>query len=126
MHHLRRFVRLIMLALVVTPIGLAQEDRDRDPVDTSGLIIEGSVGIDGVVDPTDPMPISFLLTNNSQKIIEGSLYLSNPIGRDEMFLGEVTLAPVTTRRFATIRNLDEWYECFAELRVGNQVLWRRE
>ena len=56
-------------------------------------------GLNGVVDTEDPLPISFLLTNNSQKIIEGNLFITSPASGDEVFLGEVTLAPSSTRRF---------------------------
>ncbi|MFK7820339.1 MAG: hypothetical protein AB8G99_16580 [Planctomycetaceae bacterium] len=104
----------------------AQDDRDRDPVNTNGLIIEATAGWDGVVDRLEPIPISLLLTNNTESIIEGQLFLTNPIGGNEVYLGEMTLAPKSTRRFGTIRNLEDWFECFAELRVGSRVLFRNE
>lgn len=117
-----------ILLLVTTASAVAQADIDeRDNADTKGLNIDATAGWDGIVDRSSPVPVSFLMQNYSDRIIEGRLILTDPVNRTEIVIGEVTLAPNSTRRFATIRSFnDDWFECFATLKSGRDVLWRRE
>lgn len=122
--------RLILLATTIFActgsIAFAQDDEQRKRVDTNGLIIEATLGWDGFIDTGNPVPVSLLLVNSSDRIVEGRLFLVDPDKR-EIFLDDITLAQQTTRRFATIRDISNWFECYAEFRsLDNKVLWRRE
>ncbi len=118
----------MVLMLHFGAVSFAQATLDeRDNADTQGLNIDAIAGWDNLVDRSSPVPVSFLLQNYSNRIIEGRLTLSDPANRTEIVIGEVTLAPNSTRRFATIRSFDDdWFECFAALKSGRDVLWRRE
>lgn len=127
-----RQLRVLLLTLVcaisVSDTAPCQENlSDRDNADTKGLNIDAVLGWDKLVDQNAPVCVSFLLQNYSDQIIEGQLTLSDPVNRRDIVIGEVTLAPNSTRRFAKIRSFDdEWFECFATLKSGRKVLWRRE
>lgn len=117
----------IALALLAVPAATAAQDEDETrAIDTAGLVIEASAGWDGVVDQTAPIPISLLLSNFTDQMLEGELILSDSMNGYEVSLGEVVLAPNSTRRVTSVQAMIEWYECYATLRSGNRVLWRRE
>jgi len=126
--HSRTTVVAVFLLLNFSPVTLAQTTLgERDNADTQGLNIDALAGWDSLVDRSSPVPVSFLLQNYSDRIVEGRLTLSDPANRTEIVIGEVTLAPNSTRRFATIRSFDDdWFECYAALKSGRDVLWRRE
>jgi hypothetical protein len=103
-----------------------QPDEPPTDVDLPGFVVEAAAGWDGTVSSAAPVPISFLLSNHTERIIEGDLVLSDPINGTDVTLGEVVVAPGATMRFASIQALSNWAICFASLRHHNQVLWRRE
>ena len=113
-----------MVGVVASEVS-GQTTNDENDVDTAGLVIEATVGWDGTVDTEGPVPVSLLISNYSERAIEGRLVLTGPDERTED-LGEVFAAPGTTRRFGAIRRLRNWYECKASLVHEGQVLWRRE
>ena len=111
---------------VLSSRAAAQRDESLKDVDSPGLAIEAAAGWDGIVDPSGPVPLSFLIRNHSERIIEGELRIEDPLNGREAVLGDVIVAPGTARRLTSIQALTDWYECFATLSSGSDVLWRRE
>ena len=124
------FVALTILlpALAQPTTTSAQEfvDETRMDIDTPGLLIEAAAGWDGLVDQSSAVPVALLITNHSGEIVRGEVVLHDPLYGNELSLGEVVIAPNTSRRVSTIQNLEDWYECLAEFRSGSDVLWRRD
>lgn len=116
----------MLLALAASSAARAQMNQPDEDIDTPGLTIEAIAGWDGTVDRRVPVPISFLIRNDSEQIIEGQIQLSNPWGGETVTLGDVVVAPGTSRRFASIQDMTDWYACFATLQNGERVYWRRE
>jgi hypothetical protein len=123
-----RICTIALVAHVLTSSAPAQFDpsSESEDVDSPGLIIEAAAGWDGAVDLSTPVPISFLIRNDSDQMIEGHLRLSDPARGHEVALGEVVVAPGTARRVTSIQAMTDWFECFATLSSGTDVLWRRE
>ncbi len=121
-----RIVPIVLLALVFSDVASAQPDAPPEDIDTAGLVVEAIAGWDGTVDRRTPVPVSFLIRNDTDRIIEGNLWLSDPTRGHEAPLGEIVVAPGTSRRVSSIQALPDWFECFATLREGRQILWRRE
>src|SRR5262249_39137368 len=71
------------------------------------------------------VPLSFLIRNGSDRIIEGELILTDRFRRQEANLGTIVVTPGTSRRFAAIRAMTDWNECIATLTHEGKVLWRR-
>lgn len=117
---------IALLSVVLSPAAMAQADRSQREADAPGLVIEAALGWDGTVDRSAPVPVSFLITNHSDRIIEGQFTLSDPDTGHQAMLGEVVIGPGATRRFASIQDLSDWSECTAALRNGGQVLWQRD
>jgi hypothetical protein len=117
---------IALLILVTSPSAPAQTDRSEEDVDSPGLTIEAVIGWDGTVDRSTPIPVSFLIRNESDHIIEGLIRLSDHMTGHEATLGEVVVAPGTARRLTSIQAMTDWYQCFATLSDGKRVLWRRE
>jgi hypothetical protein len=106
--------------------GSAADDAEGN-LDSPGLIIEATAGWDGTVDRNTAVPISLLLSNVTTAVIEGDLVLTDPTRGTEVFVGEIVLAPQSTRRFGVIRDLSSWFQCFVTLRSkSGDGLWRRE
>lgn len=124
MIRMTKALRFAVLCLATFP-AIAFGQPGRENVDSPGLVIEAVPGWDGYVDRSKPVPISFLLNNYSERIIEGELFLNDPVMGYETSLGEVLVSPGATRQFTTIRAITDWYECIATLRVGDAVLWQR-
>jgi hypothetical protein len=128
----RSIVRAVLIAaLTITLPSFAigqidPADQSEGDIDTAGLVIEAALGWDGTVDQSTPIPVSFLIRNSSDRIIEGHLTLSDSMAGHEVSLGEVIIAPGTARSLASIQDMSNWYECIATLRDGEGVLWRRE
>lgn len=117
---------LSVAALTCTSAAFAQTENVRGDVDTPGLTIKATAGWDGTVDRSTPIPVSFLIRNDNERNIEGSLTLSDPSSGHEVQLGEIFVSPGAARSFSSIQALPVWFECFAEFRDGDQILWRRE
>jgi len=122
----RHLARGGFLLLLIPALATAQQDESRRDLDTAGLFIEAAAGWDGTVSRSVPVPLSFLIRNDSEQMIEAELVLYDPIAEEELSLGEVVVSGNTVRRVTSIQALEDWEECFAELRVGRDVLWRRE
>lgn len=120
---------LCILTGLAVPTGASAQEADdeiRKDIDTPGLMIEAAAGWDGIVDHNSATSVALLITNQSAGITRGEIVLKDPINNKELSLGEVVIAPDTSRRLNTIQNLSEWYECLAEFRTGGAVLWRRD
>ena len=98
---------------------IAGADDDAGNLDSPGLIIEATAGWDGTVDREVAVPISLLLSNVTSAVIEGDLVLTDPSKGTEVLLGEIVLAPQSTRRFGAVRDLSEWFQCVITLRSRN-------
>ena len=123
----RSVLRIVCLALLgVAQISVATAQNNGTDVDSAGLTIEAAAGWDGTIGRSLPVPVAFLISNSSERMIKGRLTLQDPLAGRSVTLGEVVVSPGATRRFASIQDLAEWYECFATLTEGTQVLWRRE
>ena len=112
--------------LVFASNALAQTNRSEIDIDSPGLMIEAIAGWDATTDRSTPIPISLLITNDSDRLIEGHLSLSDPLNGHFVKLGEIVVGPTTTRRFSSIQALPDWYECIATLSHRGKILWRRE
>lgn len=120
---MKRFA-IYLAALCVLPAAVAQDERDN--VNTGGLDVEFSSGFDGLVDRTGPVPLSFLFANMSGDVLDAELYIVDPLQNEERKLGDIFLSQEARRRFSAVLDLNDWMECFAELRVDSEVIWRRE
>ena len=117
---------IVLLTLIFSNGATAQSHGSQEDIDSPGLVVEAIAGWDRTVDRRTPIPVSFLIRNDSDRIIEGDLRLSDPVNGHEVALGEIVVAPGTSRRFSTIHAMPDWFECFATLGKGKQLLWRRE
>lgn len=115
-----------LLALVLSSKAIAQSVISEEAVDSPGLVIEAIAGWDDTISQSMPIPVSFLIGNYSDRMIEGQLTLSDPMNGYEVVLGEIVVSPGGTRRFSSIQNLSDWFLCVATLHDGGRVLWRRE
>ena len=122
----RRLVLAAAFALALTSPASAQFGPPAGEVDSPGLTVEATAGWDGTVDQATPVPVSLLLKNETDRIVEGRLALSDPMNGYQVDLGEVFVSPHSTRRVTSIQNLGDWFECFATLSDGERTLWRLE
>lgn len=118
--------RACLLLLLLSATAVAQPDTERQDVDSPGLLIDAVLGWDGTVSRSVAVPVSLLVRNDSDQLLEAELMLADPTSGQEVSLGQIVVAAKTARRASTIQALDDWDECFAELRSRRQVLWRRE
>lgn len=117
---------LFVFSAIDIRISSAQTDDPRAEVKSAFIEVEASAGWDGLVDQSTPVPVSLLLTNYSDRQIEATLTLNDPINGYEVSLGEVFLGPNATRRLTSIQSLTDWFECYATLRTDDTLLWRQE
>ncbi len=125
-------VRNLLLITVMNLIGLSStfaqsndNDEGRKP-DYPGLDIQAVVGWDGRVEMDAPIPISFLISNQSGEVLEGQFVLTDPETEREINLGDVFVGPGSTRRFSSVLDLTDWNDCIAEYTDGSQVFWTRQ
>lgn len=118
---------LVMLWSAISDTAWAQFAADeRADISLGGLDVESSIGWDNLVDQNAPVPVSFLFSNYSDRVIDAELFLVDHQNGFESSLGEVYLSQQGRRKLNAVRAMTDWYECFAELRVGSDVIWRRE
>lgn len=97
---------------------------DRQP-DFPGLDIQAVIGWDGHVELDAPVPVSFLISNQSSEVLEGRLILSEPETEREVNLGDVFVGPGSVRRFSTVLALSDWSDCIATYSDGSRDFWAR-
>lgn len=131
-HVADRTVRNLLLITVMNLVGMSSSlaqsndpDEGRKP-DYPGLDIQAVVGWDGRVEVNAPVPISFLISNQSSEVLEGQFVLSDPESEREINLGDVFVGPGSTRRFSSVLDLSDWNDCIAEYTDGSQVFWTRQ
>ncbi len=124
---IRHVVILFLVNLpVLTPV-MAQSaghDEERKP-DFPGLDIQAVIGWGGRVEVNAPVPISFLISNQSSEVLEGRLILSDPETEREINLGDVFVGPGSVRRFSSVLALTDWNNCVATYTNGSQDFWTR-
>lgn len=116
----------LCLILVLTSTALAQPSDSRSDIDSAGLVIEATLGWDGIVDQSTPIPVSLLIRNDSERNIAGTLSLSDPLSQNQLSLGTVVISAGSTRRFTSIQAMKNWYGCIATLTHNDKIFWRRE
>lgn len=121
-----RFGLIAFLVLLGAAAAHAQDDSLRNDVDSPGLRIEAAAGWGGAVDTSAPVPVAFLIHNDSDAQITGRLRLTDPFDSRNVLLGEVVVSPGTARRFTTIQALSGWDECYATFSTDGDLRWRRE
>lgn len=125
----REFVALCLVVMLTTvwmsDAATAQMTLPSGDIDTPGLIIEAEAGWGSFVDRTYPVPVSFLLRNDTNQDIQGTLTLKDSFNGNEAILGDVVVSPGTSRRFSSIQALSQWYDCSATLVRGQKILWHR-
>ena len=103
----------------------AVQSEDRQP-DFPGLDIQAVVGWDGRVETDAPVPVSFLISNQSNEVLEGQLILSEPETEREINLGDVFVGPGSVRRFSSVLALSDWSDCVATYTDGSTDFWTRQ
>ena len=103
----------------------AVKPDDRQP-DFPGLDIQAVVGWDGRVETDAPVPVSFLISNQSNEVLEGQLILSEPETDREINLGDVFVGPGSVRRFSSVLALSDWNDCVATYTDGSTDFWTRQ
>ena len=102
----------------------AANNEQRQP-DFPGLDIQAVVGWDGRVEVDAPVPVSFLISNQSNEVLEGQLILSEPETEREINLGDVFVGPGSVRRFSSVLSLSDWNDCVATYTDGSRDFWTR-
>ena len=108
---------------------MAQTDKtaEDERLTAPQLVIEATVGWDGTVDQSTPIPVSILISNHSDRIIAGRLALSDPVNMGiRRRWGKLSSAPERRDVSSSIQAMSDWYECSATLSNGEHVLWRRK
>lgn len=111
----------VMLAVAQGP-GLG---RDQPQADFAGLDIQAVAGWDGRVDLAAPVPLSFLISNQSAQALEGQLILRDRITKREVRLGDVFIGAASVRRFSAVQGMSDWEDCVATYADGDRVLATR-
>jgi hypothetical protein len=113
---------MLMLPL---PAGHAQVTVTAAKTDYPGLDIQAEFGWDGCIDARTPTPISFLISNNSQDVLEGTLVLREPNTFRTLVLQNLTVGPGSIRQFGSIIHLTDWEQCEASWEGPRGILWTR-
>jgi hypothetical protein len=117
---------LICVGLPTPVVGQSAVKPDDSPPDFPGLDIQAVVGWDGRVETDAPVPVSFLISNQSSEVLEGQLILSEPETEREINLGDVFVGPGSVRRFSSVLALSDWSDCVATYTDGSRDFWTRQ
>ena len=117
---------LICVGLPASVMGQAAVKVDDGKPDFPGLDIQAVVGWDGRVETGAPVPVSFLISNQSNEVLEGQLILSEPETEREINLGDVFVGPGSVRRFSSVLALSDWNDCVATYTDGSTDFWTRQ
>ncbi len=119
------FVAMLWLGTAGHMVTIAHgqgRDTDQPKPDFPGLDIQVDVGWDGRIEMNAPVPISFLLSNQSEQVLEGQLILLDPFKKKEINLGDVFIGPGSVRRFSAVQALTGWNDCIAIYTDGGRSL----
>ena len=122
------FATMLWVGLGGSVVAIAQgpgRDADKPKPDFPGLDIQVEAGWDGRVEVNAPVPISFLLSNQSEQVLEGQLILTDPFTKKEVNLGDVFIGPASVKRFSSVQALTGWSDCVATYTDGDEVYWTR-
>ena len=125
----RRRQCVIAMAAFLLPLFARTSVRAQEEstdLDTPGLVIEATLGWDGHVERSAPVPVSFLIKNFSERPIEGRIVLQDLQRAGRADLGEVFIGAGATRRFTSIQSMSGWFSCSATLQNENKIFWRRD
>jgi hypothetical protein len=117
---------LFCVGLSTPVMGQSAVKPDDSPPDFPGLDIQAVVGWDGRVEVDAPVPVSFLISNQSSEVLEGQLILSEPETDREINLGDVFVGPGSVRRFSSVLALSDWSDCVATYTDGSTDFWTRQ
>ena len=104
----------------------AQIQRVSEEPDYPGLDIQMTLGFDGRFEFNGPLPISFLASNQSEKILEGDLLLENSETGEVIRLGELVVGPRSVKKYSTIRQIQSWVTAVVRFTDGNTIFWERQ
>ncbi len=124
--HSLQILILICVGLPTPVMGQSAVKLDDRQLDFPGLDIQAVVGWDGRVETDAPVPVSFLISNQSNEVLEGQLILSEPESEREINLGDVFVGPGSVRRFSSVLALSEWSDCVATYTDGSTDFWTRQ
>ena len=116
---------LIQVVSLTPAMGQSAVKVDERQPDFPGLDIQAVVGWDGRVEMEAPVPISFLISNQSNEVLEGQLILREPETEREINLGDVFVGPGSVRRFSSVLALSDWNDCVATYTDGSTDFWTR-
>jgi hypothetical protein len=120
-------ILFLMCVGLPTPVmGQSAVKPDDHQPDFPGLDIQAVVGWDGRVETDAPVPVSFLISNQSSQVLEGQLILSEPETEREINLGDVFVGPGSVRRFSSVLALSDWSDCVATYTDGSTDFWTRQ
>lgn len=117
---------LINVVSLTPALGQSAVNRDERQPDFPGLDIQAVLGWDGRVEVNAPVPLSFLISNQSNEVLEGQLILREPETDREINLGDVFVGPGSVRRFSTVLALSDWNDCVATYTDGSRDFWTRQ
>jgi len=122
---LRFILTCTCLLTFAIPTAHAQVAAAPASTDYPGLDIQAVLGWDGFIDARTPTPISFLISNNSQDVLEGTLVLREPNTFRTLVLENLTVGPGSKRQFGSVIHLADWEQCEASWEGARGVLWTR-
>ena len=117
---------LICVGLPTPVMGQSAVKPDDRPPDLPRMDIQAVVGWVGRVELDAPVPVSFLISNQSSEVLEGQLILSEPETDREINLGDVFVGPGSVRRFSSVVALSDWSDCVATYTDGSTDFWTRQ
>ncbi len=104
---------------------LLQGQDAAQQTDFPGLDVQGVIGFDKCITRSSPLSAAFLITNNSEKMLEGELVLRDLEGNKSVSLGAVAVGPGGKKRISTVQAFDGWTDVEAEYTDGFQSFWKR-
>ena len=126
-------IRATMFLLGMVTAGLlsqnvaAQATATPGAVEINGLDVKCELGFTNLCDVTRPTSLALLLSNYTDRPIEGRLRLFDKWQGMSIDMGDVYLSETQVRRFGGIYDLSEWHDARIELRdVEDKLLWRQE
>lgn len=123
---LRIILACTWLLIPALPVAHAQITATTASSDYPGLDIQAVLGWDGFIDARTPTSISFLISNNSQDVLEGTLVLREPNSLRTLVLENLTVGPGSKRQFGSVIRLTDWEQCEASWEGARGVLWTRQ
>lgn len=122
----RRLCVLFVLIVATFVNSSTVSAQSKFDIDTPGFLVDAMCGWGGMTDRSVPLPLAFHFRNDSDRNIVGQLIVSDKTSGYRVDLGEIVVAPGSTRRLTSIQKLTDWNEAVATLYGGGNIIWRRE